>query len=124
MMDTNENDSKRVFILVHPAVGAGGYIRQANSLIRWQGTLDYVLKGDALLYTIEGSSMYSVIRWSRLGAELGNSKAESYLYSGLELQKPEILDMYFHEGAEATRALISSLTDYVVECHVEEEVSL
>jgi hypothetical protein len=124
MMDTNENGSKRVLILVHPVTNAGGYSRPAKSFQGDQAALDYALEGDAILYVFEDSTVYPMIRGARSGAALGSSIAESYLYSGMDMDKSEILEMCYDEDAEAAKAFVNSLVDYVIECRAEREAEL
>ena len=118
-MDTNENGSKRVLILVRPTPSAGGYSRPAKSFLSDQSALDYALEGDALLYVFEDSTVYPMVRGARSGADWGSSIAESYLYSGVELEKSDILDMCFHEDKEASIGFVNALVDYVIECRAE-----
>ncbi len=104
MMDTNENGSKRLLILVHPVTNVGGYSRPAKSFQDDQAALDYALEGDALLYVFEDLTVYPMTRGARSGSDWGSSIADSYLYSGLDLEKPEILEMCYHEDTEAAKA--------------------
>lgn len=124
MMETNENGSKRVLILVHPASSADGCSRPAKSSQTEQGALDYALEGDALLYVFEDSTVYPMTRGATSGAGWGKSMAEFYLHSGLELEKQEIMDMCFHDDSEAALAFIDSLVDCVIDCCAEKEPEL
>ncbi len=124
MMNTNENGSKRVLILVHPAANAGGSSRPAKSFQSDDDAIDYALEGDAILYVFEDSTVYPMTMGARSGADWGRSMAESYLYSGLELKKSEIIDMCYHEDAEGSKAFVDSLVDYVISCRAEQEAQL
>ncbi|ANP63867.1 MULTISPECIES: hypothetical protein [Vibrio] len=123
-MDINENGSKRVLILVNPTPSAGGHTRPAKSFLSEQSALDYALEGDALLYVFEDSTVYPMVRGARSGAGWGRSMAESFLYSGLELEKGEVIDMCFHEDKQTSIGFVNVLVDYVIECRKEQEAGL
>ncbi|HCG7109449.1 TPA: hypothetical protein NJ338_003254 [Vibrio parahaemolyticus] len=123
-MDTNENGSKRVLILVHPTPSAGGYSRPAKSFLSDQSALDYALEGDALLYVFENGTTYLTTMEPQSGVDWGSSVAESYLYSGVEPEKSDILDMCFHEDKEARIGFVNVLVDYVIECRAEKVAGL
>lgn len=121
MMFTNENGSQRTLILIYPKANSNGSKRPSKSFKEDQAALDYALEGDDMLYIFEDGSVYPMVRGARSGADWGASIAESFLYSGLELNKSEVLDMCFNEDAEASKAFISELVDYVIECHEQAE---
>jgi len=123
-MDTNENGSKLVLILVHPVANAGGFSRPAKSFQKNQDAIDYALEGDSILYVFEDSTVYPMTMGAKSGADWGRSMAESYIYSGLELEKSEIIDMCYHEDAEGSKAFVDSLVDYVISCRSEQEAQL
>ncbi|PWI32152.1 hypothetical protein DI392_17480 [Vibrio albus] len=124
MMDVNENNSKRTVIVVHPAEQPDSTRRPAQAFSNTQDALDYAHEGDDLLAVYEDGTVYSSFRGVDHGASWGESIAESFLYSGLELDKPKILDMCFHEDVEASKAFVGVLVDYVIECHAEREAEL
>ncbi|WP_417883680.1 hypothetical protein [Vibrio rumoiensis] len=117
MMFTNENGSQRTLILVHPKSNHGGSKRPSKSFKEDQAALDYALEGDEMLYIFEDGSVYLMVRGARSGADWGASIAESFLHSGLELNKSEVLGMCFNEDAEASKAFIGELVDYVIDHH-------
>lgn len=86
--------------------------------------MDYAENGDELLEVFEDGSIYRSTRGADSGAEWGINIAESYLYSGLPMDKQNIMDMCFHEDTEAAKAFVDSLVDYVIECHEEREGEL
>ncbi|MBT0094263.1 hypothetical protein [Vibrio alginolyticus] len=124
MMDTHENGSKRVLILVYPTPSAGGYSRPAKSFLSDQSALDYALEGDALLYVFENGTTYLTTMESQSGVDWGSCIAKAYLYSDLVPEKSDILDMCFHEDKEASIGFVNVLVDYVIECRKEQEAGL
>ncbi|MDW2170128.1 hypothetical protein R7Z48_11885 [Vibrio sp. 1567] len=123
-MDTNENGSKRVLILVYPTPSDGGYSRPAKSFLSDQSALDYALEGDALLYVFEDGTTYPTTMGPKSGVDWGSSVAEAYLYSDWVPEKSDILDMCFHEDKEACIGFVNALVDYVIECRAEKVAGL
>ncbi len=124
MMETNENGSKRLLILVHPTINSEDSSRPAKSFQTNEDAMEYALEGDALLYLFEDKTVYPMVRGARSGARWGSSMAEAYLYSDLQMTKEDIINMCSHEDTEASDAFLESLVDYVINCRSEQEAGL
>ncbi|MFV0574822.1 MAG: hypothetical protein ACK5NC_05325 [Vibrio sp.] len=123
-MNINENGSPRQLIIVHPKANRDGSKRPSKSFKEDQAALDYALEGDDMLYIFEDGMVYPMARGPKSGASWGQFVAEGYLYSGLELNKDELLKMCFHEDTEASKAFIEVLVDCFIEYRTEVEASL
>lgn len=121
---SHENGSKLVMIIVAPIRQWDGSARPAKTFQDALTAMDYTQNGDELLEVFEDGSIYRSTRGADSGAEWGLDIAESYLYSGLPMDKQNIMDMCFHEDTEAAKAFVDSLVDYVMECHEEREGEL
>ncbi|CAM3208633.1 hypothetical protein [Vibrio diazotrophicus] len=120
----HENGSKLMMTIVAPSRQLDDSARPAKTFQDELLAMDYAQNGDELLEVFEDGSIYRSTRGADSGAEWGINIAESYLYSGLPMDKQNIMDMCFHEDTEAAKAFVDSLVDYVIECHEEREGEL
>ncbi len=121
MMETNENGSKRVLIVVHPAVNSEDSSRPTKWFVNEKSAIDYALEDDAFIYLFEDGTAYPITMGAKSGAAWGHSMAKAYLYSDLAMKKEGIIHMCNLDDTEASKAFLESLVDYVINCRSEQE---
>lgn len=120
-MKATGSSNKRILILVIPTGQPFSPARPSKTFTDDKLAMSYAKHGDQLLELFEDGTTHRFTRGADCGAEWGASIAEAYLYSNLPMLRTKILDMCFNEDIEASKAFVSALVDYVIDCQAELE---